>query len=152
VTLRHCNIVAAEAAATCGSAAAVCGSNGTFTVPRCSPLGWITGPFPLLFQVTLSPISLWIDPTLHTLFDDAPRLTSVVFGMLFYPAETVLPWSQLTSINAESLITAHAADILREATVLDDSSSISAAAYGIMRIMSMQMLQEWCRYFFILNP
>jgi hypothetical protein len=31
--VRHCDIFATEAATTCGSAAAVCGKSGTFTVP-----------------------------------------------------------------------------------------------------------------------
>jgi hypothetical protein len=41
-----------------------------------------------------------------------------VLGRYFYPSELVLPWSQLTSINAETITPAVAADILQEATVL----------------------------------
>jgi hypothetical protein len=36
----------------------------------------------------------------------------------FDPSELVLPWSHLTSINAETFTPAVAADILQEATVL----------------------------------
>jgi hypothetical protein len=45
-------------------------------------------------------------------------LTSVVLGQLFDLSDVVLPWSQLTGITAENLRVDHAADILREATVL----------------------------------
>ncbi|KAJ7224996.1 hypothetical protein C8J57DRAFT_1535557 [Mycena rebaudengoi] len=51
-------------------------------------------------------------------FSDAPRLKSVALGVMFNPSQVVLPWSQLTSINAEEIQLANAADVLRNATAL----------------------------------
>ncbi|KAJ7257080.1 hypothetical protein C8J57DRAFT_555544 [Mycena rebaudengoi] len=96
-------------------------------IPLIIPYGdllWIEGSFPLLRHLTLGTIDDYVagGEPVATLFRDAPQLKSVVLGVFFYPPQVVLPWSQLTSITAERIDPAVAADILRQATALLDFS------------------------------
>jgi hypothetical protein len=83
-------------------------------------LRWLNRPFPLLRDLTFGPTHNYnsaIDSAIMV-FCDAPQLKNVFLGPAFYPSRVVLPWSQLSSIDADSIIPADAADIMREATVL----------------------------------
>jgi hypothetical protein len=84
----------------------------------CSELDWIKGKFPQLRQLTLATYGRRFGQRPKTLFDNAPRLTSVVLGESFVPDDVVLPWSQLTSIDAVQIAPIAAVAILRQATAL----------------------------------
>ncbi|KAJ7246495.1 hypothetical protein C8J57DRAFT_1476125 [Mycena rebaudengoi] len=81
-------------------------------------LRWLDCPFPLLRDLTFGPNGASTTERDIVLFGDAPQLKSVVVGVLFNPSRVVLPWSQLTSINAVAIELDAAAGILRQATAL----------------------------------
>ncbi|KAJ7258939.1 hypothetical protein C8J57DRAFT_1073442 [Mycena rebaudengoi] len=82
-------------------------------------LRWLDRPFPLLRDLTFGPSKKYFATEDAIMaFSDAPRLKSVALGVMFNPSQVVLPWSQLTSINAEEIQLDKAADVLRQATAL----------------------------------
>ncbi|KAJ7270437.1 hypothetical protein C8J57DRAFT_1605415 [Mycena rebaudengoi] len=80
-------------------------------------LDWIEGTFSQLRQLNLRTYGYDAQAS-RTLFDDAPHLTSVLLSVHFDQSQVVLPWSQLTRINAVRVAPAMAAHILRQATAL----------------------------------
>ncbi|KAJ7258959.1 hypothetical protein C8J57DRAFT_1233947 [Mycena rebaudengoi] len=89
-------------------------------------LDWMAGPFPRLRHLSTGP-GIVESTAAHTLFHDAPHLTSVLLAVDFDPSEMILPWSQLTSIDTERIYPALMAHILRKLP----PSSVCAAPRGI---------------------
>jgi hypothetical protein len=81
-------------------------------------LRWLDRPFPLLRDLTFGPAYYSATEGAIIAFRNASQLKRVVLCVMFNPSRVVLPWSQLTSINAEEMELAKAADILRQATAL----------------------------------
>ncbi|KAJ7256727.1 hypothetical protein C8J57DRAFT_1517363 [Mycena rebaudengoi] len=75
-------------------------------------LRWLDRPFPLLRDLTFEPVDDSVPESAIMVFREAPQLKSVVFGVMFDLSQLVLPWSQLTSITAEEIEPAVAADML----------------------------------------
>ncbi|KAJ7257075.1 hypothetical protein C8J57DRAFT_1074686 [Mycena rebaudengoi] len=79
---------------------------------------WIEAPFPLLRHLTIAPTTYGTEGGPKRLFGDTPQLESVVFGSLSNSPPLVLPWSQLTIIDAEMVTPIAAVAILQQARAL----------------------------------
>ncbi|KAJ7257062.1 hypothetical protein C8J57DRAFT_1517107 [Mycena rebaudengoi] len=80
---------------------------------------WIEAPFPLLRHLTIAPTTYGTESEPKILFGKTPQLPeSVVLGPLSNSPPLVLPWSQLTRIDAEMVTPIAAVAILGQATAL----------------------------------
>ncbi|KAJ7633179.1 hypothetical protein FB45DRAFT_832669 [Roridomyces roridus] len=82
----------------------------------------IAGSMPLLRSVTIG-TECWPDVLPEApaaLFTNAPALKHVVLAKTFNPFLVALPWSQVTTLEAQALYAREAIEILRHTTVLED--------------------------------
>ncbi|KAJ7633188.1 hypothetical protein FB45DRAFT_1058152 [Roridomyces roridus] len=81
----------------------------------------IAGSMPLLRSLTIGIDDCDEVPgTPAALFADAPLLNHVVLHRSFNPFIVTLPWSQITTLEVETLYTNEAVEILRHSTMLLD--------------------------------
>ncbi|KAJ7633186.1 hypothetical protein FB45DRAFT_914563, partial [Roridomyces roridus] len=81
----------------------------------------ISGAMPFLRSVTIG-IESWEERPEEpvVLFADAPALKHVVLSRSFDPFMVSLPWSQITTLNADEFYTNEIVEILRQTTMLED--------------------------------